>query len=184
MKTQRQSLVHSPIQWNYEPCLVGPPKTNGSWWRVLTKRGLWRREWQTTLVFLPWEPHEQYEKEKDVILKDELPGLVGAWYAPGEEWRNSSRKNEEAEPKWKQRLIVDVAGDGSKVWCYEELYYIGTWKVRSMNQDKLEAVRQEMAIVNIDISGFSELKWTGMGEFNSDDHCIYFCGQESLEEME
>ena len=148
MKTQRQSLVHSPIQWNYEPCLVGPPKTNGSWWRVLTKRGLWRREWQTTLVFLPWEPHEQYEKEKDVILKDELPGLVGAWYAPGEEWRNSSRKNEEAEPKWKQYPPLYVFGGKSKFWCCKEQYCIGTSDVRYMNQGKLELVKQEIARVN------------------------------------
>jgi len=57
---------------------------------------------------------------------------------------------------------------------------MGTWKVRSMNQGKLEVVKQEMARVNIDILGISELKLTGMGEFNSDDHYIYYCGQESL----
>ena len=55
---------------------------------------------------------------------------------------------------------------------------IGTWNVRSMNQGKLEVVKQEMARVNVDILGISELKWTGMGEFNSDDHYIYYCGQE------
>ena len=71
-----------------------------------------------------------------------------------------------------------MTGDGSKVQCYEEQYYIGTWNVRSMNQGKLEVVRQEMARVNIDILGISELKWTRMGEFNSDDHYIYYCGQE------
>ena len=65
----------------------------------------------------------------------------------------NSRKNEEMEPKQKQHPVVDVAGDGSKVWCYEELYYTGTWNVRSMNQDKLEVVKQEMAVVNIDIQG-------------------------------
>ena len=59
-------------------------------------------------------------------------------------------------------------------------YCIGTWNVRSMNQGKLEVVKQEMARVNVNILGISELKWTGMGEFNSDDHCIYYCGQESL----
>ena len=57
---------------------------------------------------------------------------------------------------------------------------MGTWNVRSMNQGKLEVVEQEMARVNVDILGISELKWTGTGEFNSDDHCIYYCGQESL----
>jgi len=71
-------------------------------------------------------------------------------------------------------------GDGSKVQCSREQYCIGTWNVRSMNQGKLEVVKQQMSRVNIDILGISELKWTGMGEFNSDDHYIYFCGQEFL----
>ena len=75
---------------------------------------------------------------------------------------------------------MDVTGDGSKVQCCKEQYCIGTWSVRSMNQDKLEVVKKEMARVNINILGISELKWTGMGDFNSDDHYIYYCGQESL----
>ena len=75
---------------------------------------------------------------------------------------------------------MDVTGDRSKVQCCKEQYCIGTWNVRSMNQGKLEVVKQEMARVNIDILGISELKWTGTGEFNSDDHYIYYCGQESL----
>ena len=75
---------------------------------------------------------------------------------------------------------MDVTSDRSKVRCCKEQYCIGTWNVRSMNQGKLEVVQREMARVNIDILGISELKWTGMGEFNSDDHCIYYCGQESL----
>ena len=75
---------------------------------------------------------------------------------------------------------MDVTGDGSKVqWCKEQ-YCIGTWNVRPMKQIKLEVVKQEMARVNIDILGIIELKWTGMGEFTSDDHYIYYCGQESL----
>ena len=74
---------------------------------------------------------------------------------------------------------MDVIGDGSKVRCCKEQYCIGTRNVRSMNQGKLEVVKQEMARVNIDILGISELKWTGMGEFNSDDHFIYYCQQES-----
>ena len=73
-----------------------------------------------------------------------------------------------------------MTGDGSKVQCCKEQYCTGTWNVRSMNQGKLEAVKQEMASVNIDILGISKLKWTGAGEFNSDEHCIYCCGQESL----
>ena len=75
---------------------------------------------------------------------------------------------------------MDVTGDTSKVQCYKEQYCIGTWNVRFMNQGKLEVVKQEMARVNVNILGISELKWTGMGEFNSDDQYIYYCGQESL----
>ena len=75
---------------------------------------------------------------------------------------------------------MDVTGDGGKVWFYKEQYCIGTWNVRFMNQGKLEVVKQEMARVNIDILGISKLKWTGMGDFNSDDHYIYYYGQESL----
>ena len=115
-----------------------------------------------------------------MTLKDEVPRLVGAQYATGEEWRNSSRRNEEAEPKWKQCPVVDVTGGESKVQCCKEQYCIGTWNVRSMNQGKLEVVKQEMARVNVDILAISELKWTGMGKFNSDDHYISYCGQESL----
>ena len=73
-----------------------------------------------------------------------------------------------------------VTGDRSNVRCYKEQYCIGTWNVRSMNQGKLEVLKQEMARVNVDILGISELKWTGIGEFNYDDHYIYYCGQESL----
>ena len=75
---------------------------------------------------------------------------------------------------------MDVTGDRSKVQCYKEQYCIGTWNVRSMNQGKLEVVKQEMARVNINILGIHELKWTGMDKFNSDEHCIYYCGQDSL----
>ena len=77
------------------------------------------------------------------------------------------------ETKQKQHPILDVTGDGSKVQCCKERYCIGTWNVRSMSQGKLDVVNQEMARLNIDILGTSELKWTGMGEFNSDDHYIY-----------
>ena len=88
------------------------------------------------------------------------------------------------EPKHKQHPGVNVTGDGSKVLCCKEQYCIGTWHIRSMNQGKLEAVKQEMARVNISILGISELKWTGMGEINSDGHYIYYCGKDSLEKME
>ena len=86
------------------------------------------------------------------------PWLVGAQYATGEECGINSRKNEEMEPKQKQCLVVDVTGDGSKIRCCKEQYCIGTWNVRSMNQGELEVVKQEMAKVNINILGISELK--------------------------
>ena len=75
---------------------------------------------------------------------------------------------------------MDVTGDGSKIRCCKEQYCIGIWNVRSMNQGKLVVVKQEMARVNIDILGISELNWTRMGEFKIDDHYIHYCGQESL----
>ena len=117
-----------------------------------------------------WEPHEQYENVKRFFtfqckdeLKDELPRSVGAQYATGDQWRTNSRKNEEMEPKQKQYPAVDVIGVGSKVWCCKEQYCIGTWNLRSMNQDKLEVVKQEMGRPNMDILGISKLKWIGMG---------------------
>ena len=83
------------------------------------------------------------------------------------------------EPKQKQHPTVVVTGDRSKVRCCKEKYYIGTWSVRSTNQGKLEVVKQEMARVNVNTLGISKQRRTGMGEFNSDDHYIYYCGQES-----
>ena len=77
-------------------------------------------------------------------------------------------------------MVVDVSGGKSKVQCCKEQYCIGTWYVRYMNQGDLEVVKQEMTRVNIDILGINELKWIRMGEFNSDDHYIYYCGQESF----
>ena len=117
---------------------------------------------------------------KILILKGKPPGSVGVRYATGDQRRNNSRKNEGIETKQKQYPVVDVTGDRSKVRCCKEQYCIGTWNVRSMNQGKLEVVKQEMARLNVDILGIREIKWTGMGEFNSDDHCIYYCGQESF----
>ena len=84
------------------------------------------------------------------------------------------------KPKRKQHPVVYVTSDENKVQCCKEQYCIGTWNVMSMNQGKLEVVKQETARVNVNSLGISELKWTGMGEFNSDDHYIYYCGQESL----
>ena len=120
------------------------------------------------------------KRQNDRTLKGELPRSVGAQYATREQWRNNSRKNEEMEPKQKQHPVVYVTGDRSKVRYCKEQYCIVIWNVRSMNQGKLEVIKQEMARGNIEILGISKLKWTGMGEFNSDDHYIYYCRQESL----
>ena len=109
---------------------------------------------------------------------------MGAQYATGDQWRNNSRKNEETESKQKQHPVVDVTGDGSKVRSCKEQYCIGTCNVRSMNQGKLEVVKQEMARVNTDILGISELKWTGMGKFNQMTIVSTTVGKNPLEEME
>ena len=110
------------------------------------------------------------------------PRWEGVQYATGEEQRaitNSSRKSEEAKSKQKQHPVVDVSDGESKVWCCKEQYCIGTWNVRPTNQGKLDVVKQEMTRMNIDILGISELKWMGKDKFNSDDHYIYYFGQES-----
>ena len=124
------------------------------------------------------------KSQKDRTLNDELYRSIVAQYAIGDHWRNNSRKYEETEPKQKQHPVVDVTSDGSKVPCCKGQYCIGTWNIRSMNQGKLEMVTQEMARVNIDILRISELKWTGISEFNSSDHYIYYFGQESLRRNE
>ena len=98
------------------------------------------------------------KRQNGRILKEELLGSIGAQYATGDQWRNNSRKNEGVEPKQKQYPVVGVTGDGSKVQCCKEQYCIGTWNVRSTNQGKLEMVKQEMARVNVNILGISELR--------------------------
>ena len=110
-------------------------------------------------------------------MKDELSRSVGAQYATGEEWRNNYRNNEEMEPKQKQHPVVDGTTDTRQVQCCKEQCCKGTWNVRSMNQGKLEVVKQ-MARVNVHILGISELKWTGMDELNLDDHYVHNCGQD------
>ena len=117
-------------------------------------------------------PMNSTRSQKDRTLKDGLPRSVGAQYATGDQWRNKSRKNEGMEPKQKQYPVVDVTGDGSEVQCYKKQYCIRTLNVRSMNKGKLEMVKQEMARVNIDILAINKIKWTEMGEFNSDDHYL------------
>ena len=123
-------------------------------------------------------PLNSMKRQNDRTLTEERPRSVGTQYVPGDQWRNNSRKNEGMEPE--QHTVMDVTGDRSKVRCCKEQYCIGTWNVRSMNQGKLGVIKQEMARMNINILGISKLKWTGMGEFNSDDHYISYCRQESL----
>ena len=103
-------------------------------------------------------PMNSIKRQKDKTLKIELHRLVGAQYATGDQWRNNSIKNEEMEPKQEQYPVLDVTVDRSKVRCCKEQYCIGTWNVRSINQGKLDMVKQEMARVNIDILGISGLK--------------------------
>ena len=103
-------------------------------------------------------PMNSMKRQNDRIPKEELPRSLGAQYATGDQWRNNSRKNESIEPKQKQYPVVDVTGDRSKGQCCKEQYCIGIWNVRSMNQGKLEVVKQEMARVNIDILGIGEIK--------------------------
>ena len=94
--------------------------------------------------FSPENPMKSMKRQKDRTLKDELPKSVGAQYATGGQWRNNSRMNEGMEPKQKQHPVVDVTGNGSKAQCSKEQYCIATWNVRSMNQGKLEVVKQEI----------------------------------------
>ena len=124
------------------------------------------------------------KRENDRILKEKLPRSVGAKYATGDQWRNNSRKNEGMEPKQKQYPAVDVTGNRSKVRCCKEQYCIGTWNVRSMNQGKLEVVKQEMARVNVDILGIRELyglEWVNLTQMTIISTTV---GRNPLEEME
>ena len=154
-----------------------------SQWRVLTNVVHWRRKWQPIPVFLPGEPHVQYEKAKRYDTRRWAPlgqkvsnvllgkGRGQLLTAPERmKWLGQSRNDS----------VMDVSDGESKVWCSEEQYYIETWNIGSMNQGKLDMVKQEMARVNINILGIRELKRMGMGKFNSDDHYTYYCGQESL----
>ena len=106
-------------------------------------------------------PMNSMKRQNDRIFKEELPRSVGAQYASRDGWRNNSRKNEGMEPKQKQYPAVDVTGDRSTVRCCKEQYCIGTWNVMSMNQSKLEMVKQEMARMNVGILGISKLKTWG-----------------------
>ena len=135
-------------------------------------------------VAMPWKPYEQYEKENDRTLKEELPRSGGAQYATGDQWRDNSRKNEEMESKQKHHPVVDVTGDESKVRCCKEQYCIGAWNVRSLNQGKSEVVKQEMVRMNVYILGISELKrleWVNLTQMTIISTTV---GRNPLEKME
>ena len=124
------------------------------------------------------------KRPNDRILKEELPRSVGAQYATGDQWRNNSRKNEGKEPKQKQYPFVDVTGDRSKIRCCKDQYCIRTLNVRSMNQGKLEVVKQEMARVKVDILGISELnglEWMNLTQMTILSTTV---GRNPIEEME
>ena len=126
--------------------------------------------------------HEQYNGAKRYDIGRYASHVRRIQYVIKEGWRaitNSSRNNAAAGLKWKWCSVVDVPGGDSEVQCDTEQYCTGTWNIRSMNQGKLDVVKQEMARVNTDILGISELKWTRTGKFNSDDHLLLW-GQESL----
>ena len=129
-------------------------------------------------------PMNSMKRQKDRTLKDELLILVGAQYATGEEWKNGSRKNKEAEPKWKQHPVVDVSGNETKVRCYKEQHCIETWNIRPMNQGKSEVVKQETARVSINILGISDLKWIKWANLIQVTITSTTVGKNLLEEME
>ena len=128
-------------------------------------------------------PKNSMKRQKDMALKDELHTLTGDQYATGEEQRNSSRRNKESESKWRQHPVVDVSGGKSKIQCCKA-HCIGTWNIRSMNQGKLEVVKQEIAKVNINILGISELygpEWVNLIQMIIISTTV---GKTPLEEME
>ena len=127
------------------------------------------------------------KRQKVMTPEDELPRKESVHYATGKEQRaitNRSRKSKKAGPKRKRCSVMDVFGGRSKVWCSKEEYFVGTLKVRSMNEGKSDMVKQEMARVNSDILGISELIWTGMDKFNQMTIIFTTVGKNSLEEME
>ena len=154
---------------------------DGSWWRVLTKCGPLEKGMANHFSILALRtPWTVWKGEKIGHWKMNSPGQL----VPSRLLEISGEITPERMTRWsqskkKKHPVVYVTGDGSEVWCCKEQYCIGSWNVRSMHQGKLEVVKQEMARVNINILGISKLKWTGMGEFNSDDQYIYYCGQES-----
>ena len=157
-----------------------PCRATQEGWVIVDSDKMWStggENWQTIPVFLLWEPHEQYEKAKIYDTRRWAPQIRKCPVYYREEQRentNISIKNKETGPKQKWCSVVNVSGGESKVRYYKEQYCIGTWNVRSMNQSKLDVVKQEMARLNVNFLGISEPKWIGKGKFNSDDHYIYY----------
>ena len=153
---------------------------DGSWWRGLTKPGPLKKGMANHFSILtlrtPWTlwKGKKIRHWKVNSLGQQVPNML---------LEKSGEITPERIKRWSQgknNNQLYVTGDGSKVRCCKEQYCIGTWNLRSMNQGELEVVKQEMARVNIDILGISKLRWTGIGEFNSDDHYIYYYVQGSL----
>ena len=174
-------VVVRSLKWSSEPCCVGPPKTDASLFRVMTKcdpleegmandpsilamRTSWtvlkgKKVWQWKMSPPGWK------------VSDILQGKKGELLIALERMKRLGQSGSDAQ-LW-------MSGDENKIWCCKEQYFMGTWNIRSMNQGKLDTVKQDMVRININILGSSELRWMGMGKFNSNDRYIYYCGQES-----
>ena len=175
------SLVMAKGLVNSMPCHAGPPKVD-RWVIAKSFDNTWcagRGNGKPLQYSCHKKPMTSIKRQKDRPRNQVRRCPVCHW-GRVELIALSSRKNEAAGPKEKCFSIVGMSGGKSRVWCYKEQYCIGTWTTRSMNQGNLDVVKQDMAILNINILGISELKWTWTGKFNSDDHYIYHCGQESL----
>ena len=157
------------------------------WWVLERSNTMWstgERNGKPIQCSCLENPTNSMERQNDRILKEELPRSVSAQYATGDQWRNNSRKNEGMELKQKQSPAVYVTADRSKVWSCKEQYCLGTWNVRSMNQSKLEVVKQEMARVNIDIIAIRKLRyleWVNLTQMTIISTTV---GRNPLEEME
>ena len=152
---------------------------DGSWWRGLTECGPLDKGMANHFTILALRTPWTVWKSKKLGHWKITPQVGRCPICYWNRWRTNSRKMKRlSQGKKKKHPVVDVAGDRSKVQCYKKHYCIRTWNVMSMNQGKLDVVKQEMSRVKVDILEISKLKWTG--EFNSDDHYIYYCGQESL----
>ena len=167
---KKEMANHFSILALRTPWTVWKGKKIGHW--KMNSPGHWKWKWSCSVVSDSLWP-------MDCSLPgSSIHGIFQAkileWF--GEQWKNYSKKNEEKEPNQKHHPVVDVTDDGSNIWCCKEQYHTRTWNVRSMNQGKLDVVRQELARVNTDILGICELKWTGMSEFNWDDHYIHYSG--------